>query len=99
MLFLGFRRQYQLSLSLRDRDDQQEPDTYLFSFLFDKSCTMIPSGAKTIDTCLQYRNSINNTCVSLAVGFDLRSGDGRLAALCCPRQPIHYRSGSNPFLI
>ena len=30
------------------------------------------------------------------VGFDLRCGGGRLAALGCPRQPIHYRSGSNP---
>ena len=30
------------------------------------------------------------------VGFDLPCGAGRLAALGCPRQPIHYRSGSNP---
>ena len=30
------------------------------------------------------------------VGFDLPCGAGRLAALGWPRQPIHYRSGSNP---
>ncbi len=33
-----------------------------------------------------------------AVGFDLPCGAGRLAALGCHRQSIHYRSGSNPFL-
>ena len=30
------------------------------------------------------------------MGLDLRCGGGRLAALDCPRQSIHYRSGSNP---
>ena len=29
-------------------------------------------------------------------GFDLPCGAGHLAALGCPRQPIHYRSDSNP---
>ena len=31
-------------------------------------------------------------------GFDRPCGPGRLAALGCPRQPIHSRSGSNPTL-
>ena len=30
------------------------------------------------------------------VGFDLRCGGGRVAALERPRRSIHYRSGSNP---
>ena len=33
------------------------------------------------------------------VGFDLPCGAGRLAALGYPRQPIHYRSGSNPLQV
>ena len=32
------------------------------------------------------------------MGLDLRCGGGRLAALDCPRQSIHYRSGSSPKL-
>ncbi len=31
-------------------------------------------------------------------GLDLRCGGGRVAALGCPRQPIHFRSRSSPAL-
>ena len=32
------------------------------------------------------------------MGLDLRCGGGRLAALDCPRQSIHYRSRSSPII-